>query len=86
MCDFRLCPTMLNTDDTDLPDVSDVAFQKVQCMSCNSYVKVNSKQFLVNLQSQLQKVSLPNHTNTVTVTVNNSLSFLAGNLRLFVCL
>lgn len=65
---FRLCPAMPNTD----LYLTDPLFQNVQCMSCNSYLKVNSKQFLINLQSHLQKVSLYKQTNTLTITVNHS--------------
>ncbi|KAF7702275.1 hypothetical protein HF521_001558 [Silurus meridionalis] len=44
-------PSIMNSLNT----CSETEIKKVQCMTCDSYPKVNSSQFLVNLQSRLQK-------------------------------
>ncbi|XP_053093103.1 interleukin-21 isoform X2 [Pangasianodon hypophthalmus] len=44
-------PTIMNSMST----CTEEEIKKVQCMSCDSYPMVSSKQFLINLQSRLQK-------------------------------
>ncbi|XP_053497691.1 interleukin-21 isoform X1 [Ictalurus furcatus] len=55
-------PTIMNSVNTCTED----EIKKTKCMSCDSYPRVSSKQFLSTLQSRLQMVSLHKHTNTQT--------------------
>ncbi|KAI5100658.1 caltractin [Silurus meridionalis] len=53
-------PSIMNSLNT----CSETEIKKVQCMTCDSYPKVNSSQFLVNLQSRLQKVLVQSLINS----------------------